>query len=64
MTQPTLEALPAIDLEAFQVYRSGAAVTLLCLTCKRSRSVLRRTTLAAIVIEAADHARKCPGVTS
>lgn len=47
--------------EDFEVYRSGAAVTLLCLKCKASNAMVGRVTMAALVEEAADHADTCPG---
>jgi hypothetical protein len=46
--------------EDFEVYRSGAAVTLRCLRCGASRS-LDRMVLTALVDEAGAHADTCPG---
>jgi hypothetical protein len=46
--------------EDFDVYRSGAATTLLCLRCQASRSIVGRIRLTALVDEAASHADTCP----
>lgn len=47
--------------EDFEVYRSGAATTLLCLRCAAARTILGRIRLTALVDEAAAHADTCPG---
>lgn len=51
---------PAEDLEDFEVYRSGATVTLRCIQCGQIKNV-GRIVLEVLIDEAQAHADLCRG---
>jgi hypothetical protein len=53
--------LPDVDLEVFEVYRSGTNMVLLCTACDQKRFMVGRFRMPALIDEAAAHTENCAG---